>query len=347
MKQQIAIFVLASAICAVAGAVQSAEPEPPAWAYAIPTAADREVERPPEPDDLIPLSLPGTDLKFSPAEIRGYARENPDAPMPPADWHPGDHPPMPEIVAMGAPARGVRACAFCHYPNGKAYPGTAGLAGLPAEYIAQQLHDFRDGLRQSAEPEKDNVELMIDMARGMTEEEIEAASSYFASMQWTPWIRVVETEMVPRVWNRNGVFHILTGADAGSEPIGDRIVETPEDSERTLLRDSRSGFIAYVPVGAVAKGEELVRTGGGKTVQCTVCHGEDLHGVGSVPGIAARSPSYLVRQLYDFQQGTRRGSMAALMAPVVANLTSEDMLNIAAYTASLPAQAPLPYARQQ
>jgi len=343
MRKQIVGTVLVCAICAVWGPVKAAEPEQPAWAYAIPTAADREVERPPEPDDLTPVGLPGTNLKFSPAEIRGYARENPDASMPPADWHPGDHPPMPEIVAMGAPSRGVRACAFCHYPNGKAYPGTAGIAGLPAAYIVQQLHDFRDGVRESAEPRKENVEQMIDIAKGMTEEEIEAAASYFASMQWTPWVRVVETETVPRVWNRNGMFHALTGEAAGSEPVGNRIVEIPEDSERTMLRDSRSGFIAYVPVGAVTKGEELVGTGGGKTVQCAVCHGQDLNGIGSVPGIAARSPSYLVRQLYDIQQGARRGNMTALMAPVVANLTSEDMLNIAAYVASLPAQAPLPY----
>ncbi len=123
------------------------------------------------------------------------------------------------------------------------------------------------------------------------------------------------------------------------EPIGNRIVESPINTEHTeALRDPRSGFYAYVPEGAVAKGEALATTGGGgKTIQCGICHGEDLNGLGTVPGIAARSPSYLVRQLYDIQQGKRRGNMAALMGPVVANLTGEDMINIAAYTASLPA----------
>ena len=92
-----------------------------------------------------------------------------------------------------------------------------------------------------------------------------------------------------------------------------------------------------MPVGAVAKGESLVRTGGGgKTVQCGICHGEDLNGIGSIPGIAARSPSYMARQLNDMKQGTRNGPQAALMKGVVASLTSEDMLNIVAYTASLP-----------
>jgi cytochrome c553 len=336
------IAILLCGLIAAGGAIHAAETQAPDWAYAIPTAADREVNRAPEPDDLTPISLPGSAFMFTPAEIRGRSRANPEIQLPPADWHPGDHPPMPDIVRIGNLSSGVRACAFCHYPNGKAYPGTAGLQGLPQEYIAQQLRDFRDGVRDTAEPEKENVELMIDIAKGMTEEEIEDASAYYASMEWTPWIRVVETDMVPKVWNRNGVFYRLEGSDAGTEPIGNRIIETPENSERTLLRDPRSGFVAFVPMGAVANGEELVRNRGGKTMQCGLCHGEDLHGLSAVPGIAARSPSYLVRQLYDIQQGTRHGNMAALMGPVVANLTAEDMLNIAAYTASLPAKASAP-----
>ena len=74
--------------------------------------------------------------------------------------------------------------------------------------------------------------------------------------------------------------------------------------------------------------------GAGKTTQCGVCHGADLRGLGPVPGIAGRSPSYMVRQLYDMQQGVRKGVWSDLMKPVVANLTDADMLAIAAYTAS-------------
>jgi cytochrome c553 len=53
-----------------------------------------------------------------------------------------------------------------------------------------------------------------------------------------------------------------------------------------------------------------------------------------VPGLAGRSPSYLVRQLYDMQQGVRKGIWTELMKPVVAHLSDEDMIAIAAYTAS-------------
>jgi cytochrome c553 len=121
------------------------------------------------------------------------------------------------------------------------------------------------------------------------------------------------------------------------EPIGTRIVETPENPERTeILRDPRSGFTAYAPVGSIKKGETLVRTGGGgKTEACATCHGPDLKGLGPVPGIAGRSPSYLARQMYDMQSGARHGEWAELMKPVVVKLTDEDLVNITAYLASL------------
>ncbi len=53
-----------------------------------------------------------------------------------------------------------------------------------------------------------------------------------------------------------------------------------------------------------------------------------------MPGIAGRSPSYLMRQMYDMQQGARNGTWTQLMKPVVANLSEEEMLDIVAYTAS-------------
>ena len=81
----------------------------------------------------------------------------------------------------------------------------------------------------------------------------------------------------------------------------------------------RSGFIAYAPTGSIKRGEALATTGGnGKTMACGTCHGPDLKGVGPIPNLAGRSPSYLARQMYDIKLGTRNGAMAALMKPVVA-----------------------------
>jgi cytochrome c553 len=101
------------------------------------------------------------------------------------------------------------------------------------------------------------------------------------------------------------------------------------------LNDPYSGFIAYVPVGSIEKGRELVTTGGGKTLPCGACHGPGLKGLGNVPGLAGRLPTYNTRQMLDIKQGTRNGAGAALMKPVVENLSLDDIINITAYTASL------------
>jgi cytochrome c553 len=136
------------------------------------------------------------------------------------------------------------------------------------------------------------------------------------------------------------MFLRLEGEEAGVEPIGDRIIETPEKTHDTeFLRNPRSGFIAYAPPGSLKKGEALVMNGitvdGSKVTACTVCHAGDLRGLGPVPTLAGRSPSYLVRQLYDMQRGNRNGAWTPLMASVVAHLGTGDMLNAAAYLASL------------
>jgi cytochrome c553 len=244
---------------------------------------------------------------------------------------------MPEVVAVGRKEAGIWACSLCHYPNGKGRPENAGLAGLPKDYIIGQLHDFAAGLRHSADPGKTNTNFMISFAAAMTEEEIEQAAEYFSSMRWTPWIEVVESQTVPKTRIAGGMHLRLEGADAGTEPIAGRIIESPLDTEHTeRLRDPRSGFIAYVPPGALEKGKTLVTTGGADTIACVFCHGPDLRGLALVPPLRGRSPSYIARQLHDFQQQTRHGPWAPLMTQVVAHLTADDIVNLSAYIASLP-----------
>ncbi len=293
-----------------------------AWAYAISPAV------PQVPEDGTRHSLPGSNRSFTRSEIRNF--------FGPADWYSEDHPAMPPIVATGREDAAIWACSMCHYPNGKGRPENAGVAGLREEYFIQQLQDFRNGLRTSAQPLKSNTNLMAGFARAMTDEEIEAAAAYFSSMAWTSWIEVIETDSVPKTRLQGGMHLRLEGDEAGIEPIGRRIVESPIDTEATeVLRNPRSGFIAYVPVGAVAAGQALATTGGGKTIVCSICHGEDLQGLALVPHIRGRSPSYIARQLYDFQQGTRRGVWSPLMSAVVEDLSADDILNLSAYLASL------------
>jgi cytochrome c553 len=116
----------------------------------------------------------------------------------------------------------------------------------------------------------------------------------------------------------------------GTDPIRDRIVELPDNEEAALERDPRSGFIAYVPPGSLAKGKALVTTGGGKTTPCAICHGPSLKGLGEAPPIAGHHANYIVRQLYCFQDGSRSGASVALMHGVVQKFSVEDMLDISA-----------------
>jgi cytochrome c553 len=249
------------------------------------------------------------------------------------DWHPDNHPPMPRSVAQARPQDVRFGCGYCHYPNGRGRPENASVAGLPYAYIVQQMADFKNGTRKSSEPRMGPPALMAALAKAVTDEEVKEAAAYFASLKWTQWIKVVEASVVPKTRIAGGMFVPLEGG--GTEPLGQRILEMPENVERTELRDSRSPFIAYLPVGSIKMGEMLVTTGGkGKTVQCSICHGQDLKGLGPVPGLAGRSPSYTMRQLFDMKHGARNGLWADLMKPVVAKLTEQDMLAIAAYTAS-------------
>jgi cytochrome c553 len=131
---------------------------------------------------------------------------------------------------------------------------------------------------------------------------------------------------------------VLWAAAEGNErePLGGRILEVPDNLVQFESRDPRSTFTAYVPVGSLAKGEALVtKGGGGRTITCATCHGPDLKGLGPLPSIAGRSPSYIFRQLYDFKHGARAGEWSPLMAQVVSNLDQEQMLAIVAYLASL------------
>jgi cytochrome c553 len=338
-KLFVAVTVLAfGAVAGVATAVR-AEDVPPPWAYGFPTppppGAGPAAPNPAQVlDNTTPLTLAGSTLSFTRAQVANRYG--------PADWFPQDHPTMPEIVAKGRETAEpkIYACSLCHYPNGKGRPENANITGLTYEYFVQQLMDFRNGARKTSDPRKANTGTMAGFAKSMTDEEIKAAATYFTSIPATPWIKVVEAALVPKTRGAGGMFLTLEGAEAGTEPIGTRIIETPENAHETeFLRNSRSGFIAYMPPGSLKKGEALVMNGvtasGGKVTACTVCHGPDLRGLGPVPTLAGRSPSYLARQLYDMQHGNRNGTWTPLMAPVLANLGSEDLLTAAAYLSSL------------
>jgi cytochrome c553 len=286
--------------------------ERPDWAFPV-----TDKVQPPLPPDDAPHTVPGSD--------KSYTRKQIDDLFNPPDWYPDMHPPMPQIVAHGEGTT-VRACGACHLPTGTGHDESAYIAALPAGYFVRQMIDYKSGARKGSGS-------MTAIAAAISEDDVHAAADYFASLKPRPWIRVVETDTVPKTYVGQGNKRLRLPRGA-TEPIGNRIIEIPEDEQVVLNRDPRSGFVAFVPKGSIAKGQAIVMTGADKTVPCAICHGPTLKGLGDVPPIAGRQANYVVRQLFSIQDGSRGGVSSALMQQVVERLTLDDMLAIAAYTAS-------------
>jgi hypothetical protein len=168
------------------------------------------------------------------------------------NWFPNLYPSMPKIVQFGNKDTQVRACGSCHLPNGTGHDESAYVAGLPAAYFIRQMADWKSGDRKFSAT-------MVAMAKVVTDAEIKDAADYFAAVKPSPWIRVVETDVVPKSYIGQGNKR-LVHPDGGSEPLGDRIIEVPEDEEVVVYRDPSSGFVAYVPKGSIARGKELAST---------------------------------------------------------------------------------------
>ena len=281
-------------------------------AWAFPLKPERDL-----PEDTARKTLPGSATKYTQAQV--------DDLLNPPDWYPDQHPSPPQIVVKGHGA--ALACGACHLMSGLGHPESSDLTGLSAGYIVQQMADFKSGARK--DPTR-----MNGIAKEVTEEEARQAAEWFAKLPRRSFTKVIESDTAPKTFLGPGRMRFAE-PDGSNEPIGNRIITVPEDQERARLRDPNSGFIAYVPIGSLAKGKDLVQTGGGKTIACGQCHGGLMEGQDKVPRLAGIHPIYTVRQLHWFKDGSRNGVDAALMKSLVEQLTDDDILAISAYLGSL------------
>ena len=81
------------------------------------------------------------------------------------------------LFLQGNPEKGVPACAGCHMPNGSGAPRFPMIAAQNADYVVQQLQNFRSGARAN-----DFGLLMRTVSSRLTDEEIHAVAQYVASM---------------------------------------------------------------------------------------------------------------------------------------------------------------------
>lgn len=311
-------FLLLAACSAARAQTSSVAPETiPLWAFPLtssttsPTASQQEY-----------YTLPGSTRKFSSAQLRDRTTA--------VDWFPGDHPAMPAAVRGGS---GPLACGFCHLPDGQGRPENASLAGLPYAYLMQQLSDMKSGARQLADPHFVPGSLMLQAAAQTPDAAVDQAARYFSDLRYAKRVKVVEAASIPS--SRADGYVYVFDATAPRQPLGARIVEGPNDFSRFEERDSRTTYTAYVPAGSVARGAALAKGNGKARQACVTCHGSRLQGGPIGPPLAGRSPTGIFRQLYAFQLGTRHGPGALLMKPIVADLSRNEMIALAAYAGSL------------
>ena len=315
---RILLLALLLPLSAAAQTPQSVPNGLPSWAYNIPDKVQPPIVKP-----TGPISVPGSTKVYELAQVASSGN--------PPDWFPDEHGPAPRIV-KDETGTAKMACGTCHLMSGQGHSESADIAGLPAEYIVRQMSYFKTGARK--DPDR-----MGPIAQTVSEEDVRQAAEYYAAIKPIPWVKVIETATPPKTYVSIAARHRVLDPEGGTEPIGHRIIETPVDPVRTANRDPHSSFLAYVPPGSLARGEALVKTGGsGKTIQCAICHGDELKGLGEVPRIAGLQPVYIARQLICMQNGTSAGTAAALMKKVVANLSEDDIIAISAYLGSLPPQ---------
>ncbi|MCY9845508.1 c-type cytochrome [Vibrio caribbeanicus] len=83
------------------------------------------------------------------------------------------------LYTAGDAERGLPACVACHGPrgNGTELSGFPKISGQHADYIKSQLQMFRDGVRGN-----DMNAMMRDVAKKLTDEEIETLSQYVGGL---------------------------------------------------------------------------------------------------------------------------------------------------------------------
>jgi cytochrome c553 len=311
-----------SELVAAAGTEPSGAAVPP-WLFPLnPAASGGAVEY----DRVKSLHVPHSDVTFTESQLNDFFA----AP----DWRPQSHSPMPDVVAHGR-APEVYACGFCHTPSGQGRPENASLAGLSASYIVQQVADFKSGARRSAwsGPYRP-VDRMIQAVANATTDEVASAAAYFSRQIPKSRVQVLERALAPRARVVGWVY--AATPEGGCQPLGTRLLEFAPDAARHEHRDDDMEYVVYVPPGSVRRGNSLATAGAsGSTDACVSCHGDGLQGVGDIPRLAGRSPTYLLRQLLAFRTGARAGAAAQPMAAVAAKLDLGAMIDAAAYAASV------------
>jgi cytochrome c553 len=111
------------------------------------------------------------------------------------------------------------------------------------------------------------------------------------------------------------------------------IVYAAPGAQPVIQADYQTTDVVVTP--QMLRRASAVSIGRGATLamQCTMCHGARGLSEADSPNLAGQYAPAIFKQLQDFKSGART---SAVMSPLVANLTGQDMRDLAAYYAYLP-----------
>jgi cytochrome c553 len=123
---------------------------------------------------------------------------------------------------------------------------------------------------------------------------------------------------------RYGLWNTICSAAGLIRPSASEPVVTPTYPITDVVITSQT--LRGASADAIGRGATLA-------LRCTMCHGARGLSDANTPNLAGQYGVAIYKELQDFKSGARQ---SAVMAPLVANLSDEDMRDLAAYYAYLP-----------
>ena len=162
---------------------------------------------------------------------------------------------------------------------------------------------------------------------------------------WSPGVRIALAGLVVL-----GVAAIVTGfvwlpqvhPDFTRDGLWDAICRAagvPRNwSTARAVDDPQASRVAMVPALTGTAGGN-VGHGGTLALRCTMCHGARGVSSSDVPNLAGQYAEVVYKQLVDYKNGQRHHTLMQAMA---ADLSEQDIRDLAAFYAQLPRPSPLP-----
>lgn len=142
-------------------------------------------------------------------------------------------------------------------------------------------------------------------------------------------------EAVAYMLDQAGVDHGYEGsANGNGDTAADDAAAEGEEPVATTDAGEAAAEEEAEAVAAIAVGEGDAERGQSRYNTCVACHGAQGQGTPVFPKLAGRDAEYIADKLVRYRAGETVGDQTALMAPNAANLSDQDIADLAVYVAT-------------